>query len=170
MKVGKRFLTLVFLFLLVSLHINTQVFAQGCEQIARAPNLYQVDRASTKATLYFTPVNTNSNGKYIIGYGTNQEVEQNSVTFSPGRSTGAIAYTINDLLPGSKYYFRVRAGNDCSTGPWSSWLGDNLTPTPTKSLTMPPTGSNTGALLAIIFLGIIMLGSTLFIVSSKKNA
>jgi len=44
------------------------------------------------------------------------------VKFDKGYYDGVIDYTINELAPNAKYYFKVRAGNGCATGSWSNWL------------------------------------------------
>jgi flagellar basal body rod protein FlgG len=44
------------------------------------------------------------------------------VKFDKGYYDGVIDYTVNDLTPNTKYYFKVRAGNGCATGVWSGWL------------------------------------------------
>lgn len=166
-----KILYFVFLFLfivLVSPQIGTKALAD-CTTITGAPNLYQIDRGSSKATLFFTPVN-NGVSKYVITYGTAIGAEQNSVMFSYGTSTGAVSYTVNDLDPSLKYYFKVRATSDCSSGPWSAWVGDNITPTPTsqaKSVATIVAGANDVRNIALISIPMIVVG--LFLLTSPRK-
>ncbi len=169
-----KILYFVFLFLFilfVSPHAATKALAQDCTTITDAPNLYQIDRSSTQATLFFTPVN-NGVSKYVIVYGNAIGAEQHSVSFAYGTSTGAVTYTLNDLDPTVKYYFKVRAVSDCSSGPWSAWVGDNITPTPTgkvMSSGMPVSGANDARNIALISVPMIVVGLFL-LTSSRKSA
>ncbi len=168
-----KILYFLFLFLFivfVSPQIGTKALAQ-CVTITGAPNLYQIDRTPTQAILYFTPVNTGTS-KYVITYGDAIGAEQHSVSFAYGTSTGAVKYTLNDLNPTVKYYFKVRAVSDCSSGPWSAWVGDNITPTPTgkaKSTAMPVAGANDARNIALISIPMILAGLFL-LTSSRKSA
>jgi hypothetical protein len=82
------------------------------------PNLFQIDTTSTKVKIYFSPVQSNTN-KYVISYGYKPGEMRFGGELS-GNSTGVRAYTIESLAPKSTYYVRVRAGNDCASGPWSN--------------------------------------------------
>lgn len=118
--------------------------AQACTPISNAPTLYQVDRVegAVTSTLYFTPVAEAK--KYTIVYGLSEGDERYSGSINYEASTGAITYTVNDLDPNLDYYYKVRAENDCSQGPYSSWLADGAKPSPT--VTGTPTGLGGGGI------------------------
>lgn len=99
---------------------NSSVSAPSCSQNAPSgiPNLYQIDSSATSVTLYFTPVL--GADSYYISYGTNSSANQFGASFSNLDTSGALSYTINDLSPGTTYYFTVRGGNGCATGNWSN--------------------------------------------------
>lgn len=82
------------------------------------PNLYQIDPSLNSVTLYFTPVS--GANSYYIRYGTTSDANQYATSFSHSDTSGAVAYTINNLAQGTKYYFTVRGGNGCATGNWSN--------------------------------------------------
>lgn len=87
----------------------------------KAPDLFRIDSAKNSAKLYFSPVN-NAVDHYYIAYGLSEGDERYGVKFDKGYYDGVIDYTVKDLIPNTKYYFKVRAGNGCATGNWSSWL------------------------------------------------
>lgn len=98
------------------------------------PNLFQIDRAGSKATLYFAPVSNNLS-YYYIAYGLYPGSEQYGVSFPAGLSTGVGNYTVNDLNPNTTYYFKVRGGNGCAPGGWSNNKESN-----SKNPALPNTG------------------------------
>lgn len=89
-----------------------------------APDLFQIDAASTTATLYFTPVSNAD--RYYISYGTDSSTLGHGVEIKTGQATGVITHTIADLTPGETYYFRVRAGKDCAPGEWGNTRSSRL--------------------------------------------
>jgi len=91
------------------------------QQPESAPQLFQINRAKDKATLYFTP-SRNPVSYYYISYGLKESDERFGTWFSYGSSSGVVSYTINHLSPRVTYYFKVRAGNGCMPGSWSNWL------------------------------------------------
>lgn len=119
-------LILPVLFLFVSTH--NPVFAQQatpttCEATipTDAPNLYQILKSSTSATLYFVEPLSAFDG-YTIFYGLTSSAEDYNTTFSGSRTGAATSHVVNDLTSGTTYYFKVRANNGCATGPSSSVL------------------------------------------------
>ena len=84
-----------------------------------APDLFQIDTNSTQATLYFAPAG-NPVSYYFISYGFTSIAEGFSTQFNQGSSPTALSYTINALSPNTTYYFKVRGGNGCMPGNWSS--------------------------------------------------
>lgn len=100
-------------------HTNT-TFTPTCSGASpsSAPNLFQVDRSSTKATLYFAPAG-NPNNHYVIAYGPENNMIY-GVKFDQSPVPYALTYTVNLLDPKTGYAFRIRGGNGCATGEWSS--------------------------------------------------
>lgn len=99
------------------------IFAASCTAAKpdAAPDLFQIDATKTSAKLYFTPVN-NAVTNYTIIYGLERLRNDFVVSFPFGPHDGVIDFTINDLNPNTKYYFRVRADNGCRQGWWSDTL------------------------------------------------
>lgn len=83
-----------------------------------APNLFQITTNQTQATLYFTPIMENIT-YYFIAYGYTPGDIRFGASYDYGPYPGVIDYTVNMLAPGTTYYFTVRGGNGCATGPWS---------------------------------------------------
>jgi len=98
------------------------------------PNLFQIDRAGSKAVLYFSPVSDHLS-YYYVAYGLSPGSEQYGVSFPAGLSTGVVSYTINDLNPSATYYFKVRGGDGCAPGGWSNNRESN-----SKNPSLPNTG------------------------------
>lgn len=86
-----------------------------------APNLYQINVTSTTATVYFSPAGSPYDRHYI-SYGSGNNSEGNGVEIMTSQSSGAISYQVTQLSPGNVYTFKVRGGNGCEPGPWSSNL------------------------------------------------
>ena len=84
-----------------------------------APNLFQITTTQTQATLYFTPLRENIS-YYFVAYGFSPGDMRFGTSFEWGPYDGVINYTVNMLTPGTTYYFTVRGGNGCATGPWSA--------------------------------------------------
>ena len=102
---------------------------------SNSPNLFQIDRAGSKATLYFTPVNDHLS-YYYVAYGLSPGDERFGVSFQSGLSSGVVNYTINDLNPNTTYYFKVRGGSGCAPGGWSNNNESN-----SKNPMLPNTGN-----------------------------
>lgn len=104
-------------FLLILFVFSSNVKAVKCldEKPSHEPNLFQINVTKTSATLYFTPVNNAVTG-YTIIYGLERGRDDYGVSFPFGKYEGVIDFTINDLSPNTKYYFRVRADNGCRQG------------------------------------------------------
>jgi len=90
------------------------------------PSLYAaVPQASGAIALYFTagdgPVDN-----YALEFGTgsgNYQYGSGSIG-----SAGARTYLVQLLQPTTKYYFRIRGGHGCATGPWSNEISDSTLP------------------------------------------
>lgn len=84
-----------------------------------APHLFQINTTQTEATLYFTPIKDNIS-YYFIAYGFTPGDLRFGTSFEMGSYDGVLDHTVSMLTPGTKYYFQIRGGNGCATGPWSS--------------------------------------------------
>lgn len=98
-----------------------------------SPDLFQIDRNGERATLYFTPLGDPLT-YYYISYGLDESAEGYGVEI-PGDKDGVLSYTINDLDPNKTYYFKVRGGNGCKPGDWSTSISGTVIPAG-----MPSTG------------------------------
>lgn len=85
------------------------------------PEIFQIDTTRTSATLYFTPVN-NAVTEYRIVYGYAKGQDDFGVSYPMGYYDGVLSYTINDLNPDTRYYFKVTAVNGCRYGYWSNTM------------------------------------------------
>jgi hypothetical protein len=99
-----------------------------------APNLYQINVTNTTATVYFSPAG-GPYDRHYISYGPGNNSEGNGVEIMTSQSNGALNYQITQLSPGTTYTFKVRAGNGCKPGPWSSNLTVKTQSQGTKALT-----------------------------------
>lgn len=95
-----------------------------------APLLFQIKGYSNKATLYFVPVSSQNTG-YFVSYGYDQKAEQFAVAFPHSDKSGAVEYTINNLTPNSRFYFKVKGLNGCASGEWSNTLSATVSRTQT---------------------------------------
>lgn len=104
-----------------SVSTNQTAYAPTCgtEQSPFTPDLFQIDVEGTSAKLYFSP--SPDSGDYYISYSTKPNAEEHGVALSLGRA-GVQDFTINHLLPNTKYYFKVRNQKDCMPGMWGNIL------------------------------------------------
>lgn len=86
-----------------------------------APNLFQINTKGTTATLFFAP-SKKPYSNYFVSFGDGAKSEGYGTGFSLSQSTGALKYDVFLLKPNSVYTFKVRAGNGCRAGSWSSTL------------------------------------------------
>jgi hypothetical protein len=103
---------------------TTPVVAPSCSQNTPVgiPDLFQIDRKPTSATLFFTPVNDHVRSYHVMfGYSSYDQrfgvLSQPSETASEGVQT----ITINHLEPKASYWFTVAPVNGCAVGSWSNW-------------------------------------------------
>lgn len=86
--------------------------------------LFQINRNKTSATLFFTPVNDNTERYHVI-YGFWQGDERFgslSTHVTKDTNNGVQSLTISDLNPKSEYWFKVAPVNGCAVGTWSNWM------------------------------------------------
>ncbi len=91
-----------------------------------APSLYAaIPEGQTAIRLFFTegeePLDT-----YVLTYGNAPNTYQWGALNIGGKGTRI--YLVQSLSPTTTYFFRVRAGNGCATGPWSNELSATLLP------------------------------------------
>jgi hypothetical protein len=88
------------------------------------PSLFQIDRDSTQATIYFNPI-LGSDG-YAIYYGEDNTANAHSVIIDrPTNHLGVVGHTVDHLVPGTKYWYRVAATSGCAIGPTGNTMTDN---------------------------------------------
>ena len=117
-------LSLILLFFLFYVILSVPVVDAvrcGEEKPDHAPDLFQIDATKNSATLYFAPLASGVT-HYTIAYGYARQQDMFSVSFPFSPYYGVISYTINYLEPNAKYYFRVRADNNCRHGYWSDTM------------------------------------------------
>lgn len=91
------------------------------QQPSSAPNLYEIDVKGSTAKLYYAPAAGPADRHYVsFGQGNNNEGYGGE--FGTGNPTGALTFEATKLAPNSFYTFKVRGGNGCKPGPWSSNL------------------------------------------------
>lgn len=81
-----------------------------------APNLFRIDTNKTTATVYFSPVLDST--KYYLSFSTHESAEEHGAELALS-GEGVKSYTVESLSPSKRYYFKVRAQQDCMPGPWS---------------------------------------------------
>jgi len=86
-----------------------------------APSIFQIWATKNQATMHFVPSQGDENS-YTISYGPYSGADTYNTAFNYSDKQTAIPYTINALNPGTTYYFKVRANNGCTPGPWSNTL------------------------------------------------
>lgn len=87
-------------------------------------DLFQINRTSNQAKLYFTPIN-GSVSKYHIMFGHSagdQRFGQIGADVSQESNKGVQSIVINHLNPKTSYWFSVAPVNGCAVGSWSNWL------------------------------------------------
>lgn len=96
-----------------------------------SPNLFQINTTGSTATLYFAPA-AHPYDNYYVAFGDKQNSEGYGGGFQLSQTTGALKYDVYQLKPNSIYTFKVRAGNGCKAGPWSSTLAVKTGPNKSK--------------------------------------
>ena len=84
---------------------------------ASSPAITSTVSGTNSVTLNFSPA-ADPVTHYALEYGSLSGSYQYGAANIGGRDTRS--YTVKSLSPGTRYYFRVRAGNGCSTGSWSA--------------------------------------------------
>jgi hypothetical protein len=178
------------LFAAAALSVPTHALADDCAQITQAPSIYQATQTASSAALYFTPVNEQTTG-YTINYGLSSGDDRYNVDFAYGDASGAINYTVGGLDPTMHYFFRVRAKNACSTGPYSDWFAATVAgattiqggaasgaasftftptpPAPTGNVVTPVTGVSSAIMMSLLALGLSGVGGYLFFTNGNKK-
>ncbi len=99
----------------------------GCgdaEPGSNPPWLYgAIAQDSTSVLLYFTPADGFVD-KYILEYGEKEGEYRHGVGDLGVNSDSQMTFLVEQLSPNTTYYFRVRAGNGCTVGPWSNVISE----------------------------------------------
>ncbi|OGJ40575.1 MAG: hypothetical protein A2378_01820 [Candidatus Pacebacteria bacterium RIFOXYB1_FULL_44_10] len=86
----------------------------------KPPWLYgAIAQDSESILLYFTEAD-NPVDKYVLEYGTKSGNYIYGAQDMGVNSRSQMTYLVRSLSPNTIYYFKVRAGNGCATGPWSN--------------------------------------------------
>ena len=89
------------------------------DEISRsAPDLFEIRTDNQSATLFFAPP-PRPYSSFYIAYSRKSDSWEYGVEYNQGYSGGVLSYKINLLQPNTQYRFSLRAGNGCTTGPWS---------------------------------------------------
>jgi hypothetical protein len=86
-----------------------------------APDLFQIDTTGSQAIIYFAPAQRPYT-EYYVSFGDGTASEGYGAGFQLSQTSGALKYDVYHLKPNMNYTFKVRAGNDCKAGPWSSTM------------------------------------------------
>lgn len=86
-----------------------------------APDLFEIRVAGKMAALFFKPPQAPYDSMYIA-YSTRPDIWEYGTEYSQGFSGGVLKYDIRYLKPNTRYYFKVRAGNGCTSGAWSNTM------------------------------------------------
>jgi hypothetical protein len=87
------------------------------------PDLFQINVTDSKAILYLNPCSGSICKKYFVSYGTKENAEDYNATFdAPTNPSGAVTYEVNVLNAATKYYFKVKCVNGCSSGEYGNIL------------------------------------------------
>ncbi len=82
---------------------------------ALVPDLFEVRTTKNTATLYFAPP-AGEYSSFYVSYSRYPDYFEYGAEYSQNYSTGVLQYTIGQLQPNTRYYFRIRPGNGCATG------------------------------------------------------
>lgn len=102
---------------------NGPLLAPSCNNSVTnsKPDLFEIRVNNKTAALYFTPPSGPYNSFYIA-YSRKPDSWEYGTEFNQQYSGGVLKQTINLLKPKTKYYFKIRAGNDCATGAWGNTM------------------------------------------------
>jgi hypothetical protein len=89
-----------------------------------------VDAGANFAKLYINPCRENCS-KMQVWYGRTDAADEYNVEISTPSGTGVFSYTINALAPNTKYFFKIKCINGCSSGSF----GDVLSATTSSCVT-----------------------------------
>lgn len=165
----KRLLGAFIIVLALSFSFVPKSYADDpCTTITTTPNIYQVTRVGSQATLYFAPVSDQVQS-YSLIYGLQPEDERYSSTINQGPSSGAISYTVNNLEPGVEYFYKIRGDTSCTSSPWSSWVGDQTTVKGASDSAIPVTGATIPLAMAVLPFFMILGGFGIFTLATRKS-
>ena len=96
---------------------STEVPVCGLSAPTSAPSINKQVSGETSVDLFFSKVD--GADQYVVSYGYDSNADNFGATFGGG-SDSVLKQTIGGLKSGTSYYFKVRGGNGCASGPWSS--------------------------------------------------
>jgi hypothetical protein len=164
----KRLSGIFIVFLALSFFFVPKSYADDpCTPITTTPDIYEINRVGSEATLYFVPVSDQIQS-YTLMYGLQPEDERYSITINQGASTGAISYTVNNLEPGVEYFYKIRGDTGCTSSPWSSWVGDQTTVRGASDSAIPETGSTIPLAMAVLPFFLMLGGFGIFALATRK--
>ena len=79
------------------------------------PDLFQVDAGANFAKLYINPCKENCSKVQIL-YGRTEAADEYNIDLIAPTKDGVFTTTINSLDPDTKYFFKIRCINGCSSG------------------------------------------------------
>ncbi len=97
----------------------------GCAElpVVSTSSIFQVDHVKTRATVYFMPIKDIRN--FYLSYSTKSAAEEHGVEISVG-DEGVQHFLVEDLLPNTPYYFKIRPLRGCQSGDWSAVFHSTL--------------------------------------------
>lgn len=91
----------------------------GCNElpIVSKTYIFQIDHSATEARVYFMPIGGIS--QFYIAYSTQPIAEEHGTVISTG-DLGVQNFLVQELLPNTPYYFKIRPLRGCQNGEWSN--------------------------------------------------
>jgi len=134
-KVAVLLLVFFSVFFALIMPKKTHALRCGAEKPHSAPVLFSAVPADKSITLTWTPAQDPVT-YYLLQYGFSKDNFEYGLPNIGGRET--TSFTVNYLENGKRYYFRVRAGNDCKPGAFSHTLSAVPGTAPIAKIKIPP--------------------------------
>lgn len=100
---------------------TTNIAAPSCDTTVSQSqaNIFEVNTQRNSATIYFSPV-ADLVSYYYIAFAETDDAEAHGASFDSGPAGGVLSVTLGELKSNTTYYVKVRPGNGCAAGQWSS--------------------------------------------------